>query len=84
MNGPSKVDLLAVEPARLLDVPSLDQNRTVAELGWDSMMLVELAIAAEVVYDKRISLDKLHIDFNMKLVDILRSVDGPMRETVPE
>ena len=37
---------LAVELARLLDVEKLDTNATIAGMGWDSMMLVELAIAA--------------------------------------
>ncbi|MGZ2749825.1 phosphopantetheine-binding protein [Burkholderia stagnalis] len=71
---------LAAELARLLDVEKLDLDATIAGMGWDSMMLVELAIAAEVVYDRRINLEKLQVDFDMKLGDIFNKVDELMRE----
>jgi len=74
---------LAAELARLLDVEQLDTNATIAGMGWDSMMLVELAIAAEVVYERRIDLEKLQVDFDMKLGDIFNKVDELMRETEP-
>jgi len=72
---------LAVELARLLDVEKLDTNATIAGMGWDSMMLVELAIAAEVVYGRRINLQKLHVDFDMTLGEIFGNMDKLMRET---
>ena len=73
-----RVAALARELARMLDIESLDTSASIAELGWDSMMLVELAIAAEVVYDRRIDLGKLQLDFTMTLDDILSHIDDVM------
>ena len=62
------------ELCRLLNTKSLDRSKTLAELGWDSMVVVELAVAAEVVFDQRINLDRLNVDFDMTLDKVLSLV----------
>lgn len=75
-----RMERLAREMARLLAVEKIDLDSTFASLGWDSMMVVELAIAAEVVYEKRIDFEKVHITFDTPLREIFQHVDQLLAE----
>jgi acyl carrier protein len=71
---------LADELGRLMDTRVIDFNASLTELGWDSMMLMELVVAADVVYERRINLQELDVNIDMPLSEIFDQIDAQMRE----
>lgn len=73
------MDALGQELSRMLGIAgSLNLDKTIAEMGWDSMMLVELAIATETVYEKRVKLSELGLDFTVTLRQMLAAIDAQL------
>ncbi len=80
MNTAEAKEQMSLELGRLLGAPVVDFDTSVNDLGWDSMMLVELAVAAETVYERRIDLRRLDVDFDMTLNEILAQIDSAIRQ----
>ena len=62
MSNESKLQLLANEVARILNVDIVDVDTPMGELGVDSLNVVELVLVCEQLYTGSVDPERLHID----------------------
>jgi acyl carrier protein len=62
MSEQTKLDLLAIEVARILNVDSVDVDTPMGELGVDSLNVVELVLVCEQLYSGSVDPERLSID----------------------
>jgi acyl carrier protein len=62
MSEQTKLDLLAIEVARILNVDSVDVDTPMGELGVDSLNVVELVLVCEQLYTGSVDPERLSID----------------------
>lgn len=62
MSETNKLDLLAIEVARILNVDSVDIDTPMGELGVDSLNVVELVLVCEQLYTGSVDPERLSID----------------------
>ena len=62
MSEPTKLDLLAAEVGRILNVDIVDVDTPMGELGVDSLNVVELVLVCEQLYTDSVDPERLQID----------------------
>ncbi len=62
MSDKAKLELLAAEVARILNVDTVDVDTPMGELGVDSLNVVELVLVCEQLYTGSVDPERLHID----------------------
>jgi acyl carrier protein len=67
MKPHSNLDRLAVEFARMLNVDAVGLDASFSELGADSMLVVEVSLAAEEIYGITIDLEAIELHGEMTL-----------------
>lgn len=75
MDNCCTLQLVQREVARLVDAETVDPDTGVAELGIDSLNVVELMFALELLYKKAIQLEELSLD----QFTTLRELDQQLR-----
>lgn len=74
MDKTEKLDLLAAEVAKILNVESIDIDSPMGELGVDSLNVVELILVCEQLYVGSVDPEKLQIDQYTSLRDLDRQL----------
>jgi len=82
MSEPSKLDLLAAEVAKILNVDSVDTDTPMGELGVDSLNVVELILVCEQLYVGSVDPEKLLIDQYTSLRDLDRQLNEALTPQV--
>jgi acyl carrier protein len=78
MSNESKLQLLAAEVARILNVDTVDVDTPMGELGVDSLNVVELVLVCEQLYTGSVDPERLRIDQYTSL----RELDNQLIEAV--
>ncbi|MBA2674455.1 acyl carrier protein [Ramlibacter sp.] len=76
MSEQTKLELLAVEVARILNVETVDVDTPMGELGVDSLNVVELVLVCEQLYTGSVDPERLSIDQYTSL----RELDAQLTE----
>ena len=76
MSDKTKLELLATEVARILNVDAVDVDTPMGELGVDSLNVVELVLVCEQLYVGSVDPERLSIDQYTSL----RELDSQLAE----
>lgn len=77
MSDKTKLELLATEVARILNVDAVDVDTPMGELGVDSLNVVELVLVCEQLYTGMVDPERLSIDQYTSM----RELDTQLTET---